>query len=90
MSRMHQVKDSSIGKSISKAVGENVKSAGMRRFFAATQVVLICLLTVVAARAQAGPAEKPPMADDVFKNIQVLKGLTVDQFMGTMGSSPQP
>jgi photosynthetic reaction center cytochrome c subunit len=28
---------------------------------------------------------KPRMADDVFKNIQVLKGLTVDEFMGTMG-----
>ena len=25
------------------------------------------------------------MADDVFKNIQVLRGLTVDEFMGTMG-----
>lgn len=25
------------------------------------------------------------MAEDVFKNIQVLRGLTVDQFMGTMG-----
>src|SRR5262245_36913170 len=29
--------------------------------------------------------EKPPMADDVFKNIQVLRRLTVDQFMGRMG-----
>ncbi len=28
---------------------------------------------------------KPQMADNVFKNIQVLKGLTVDEFMGTMG-----
>src|SRR5277367_7137030 len=28
---------------------------------------------------------KPQMADDVFKNVQVLKGLTVDEFMGTMG-----
>jgi len=28
---------------------------------------------------------KAQMADDVFKNIQVLKGLTVDEFMGTMG-----
>ena len=27
----------------------------------------------------------PQMADDVFKNIKVLKGLTVDEFMGTMG-----
>jgi outer membrane lipoprotein-sorting protein len=34
-----------------------------------------------AAFAQA----RPQMADDVFKNIQVLKGLTVDEFMGTMG-----
>jgi outer membrane lipoprotein-sorting protein len=34
-----------------------------------------------AAFAQA----KPQMADDVFKNIKVLKGLTVDEFMGTMG-----
>src|SRR5580698_8640873 len=25
------------------------------------------------------------MADEVFKNVQVLKGLTVDEFMGTMG-----
>jgi photosynthetic reaction center cytochrome c subunit len=28
---------------------------------------------------------KPQMADDVFKNVKVLKGLTVDEFMGTMG-----
>ena len=32
---------------------------------------------------QGGPQEK--MAEDVFKNIQVLKGITVDDFMGTMG-----
>ena len=25
------------------------------------------------------------MAEDVFKNVQVLKGIPVDQFMGTMG-----
>src|SRR5713101_3667249 len=45
----------------------------------------ICLLGVTLANAQAAPQEKPLMADDVFKNIQVLRGLTVDQFMGTMG-----
>jgi hypothetical protein len=28
---------------------------------------------------------QPPMAEKVFKNVQVLKGLPVDQFMGTMG-----
>ncbi len=38
------------------------------------------------ARAATPAAQaKPPMAEDVFKNIQVLKGIPVDQFMGTMG-----
>jgi photosynthetic reaction center cytochrome c subunit len=46
---------------------------------------VVCLLGVTLANAQAAPQEKPLMADDIFKNIQVLRGLTVDQFMGTMG-----
>ena len=28
---------------------------------------------------------RPPMAEDVFKNVQILKGIPVDEFMGTMG-----
>jgi len=35
------------------------------------------------ATPQAPP--KPKMAEEVFKNIQVLKGITVDDFLGTMG-----
>jgi hypothetical protein len=31
------------------------------------------------------PEPKPPMAEDVFKNVQVLKGIPVDEFMSTMG-----
>jgi photosynthetic reaction center cytochrome c subunit len=34
---------------------------------------------------QTTPAAKPPMSEELFKNIQVLKGIPVDQFMGTMG-----
>jgi hypothetical protein len=30
-------------------------------------------------------AQKPPMSDQAFKNITVLKGIPVDEFMGTMG-----
>ncbi len=45
----------------------------------------MCLLAAATAIGQAAQQEKPPMADDVFKNIQVLRGLTVDEFMGTMG-----
>src|SRR5690349_17280908 len=28
---------------------------------------------------------RPQMAEDVFKDVQILKGMPVDQFMGTMG-----
>src|SRR5438477_635304 len=40
---------------------------------------------VVLARAQAPAAAKPQMSEQAFKNIQVLKGIPVDEFMGTMG-----
>jgi photosynthetic reaction center cytochrome c subunit len=49
------------------------------------QTAAVFLLAVTLANGQSVPQEKPLMADDVFKNIQVLRGLTVDQFMGTMG-----
>src|ERR1700674_578088 len=38
-----------------------------------------------AQAAQAPVPEKPQMAEDVFKNIQVLRGIPVADFMGTMG-----
>jgi outer membrane lipoprotein-sorting protein len=34
---------------------------------------------------QVTTAAKPLMSDEFFKNVQVLKGIPVDQFMGTMG-----
>ena len=34
---------------------------------------------------QVGAQQKPLMAEDVFKNVQVLKGIPVNQFMETMG-----
>ena len=46
---------------------------------------LLSLLSVSWAIGQAAPAQKPQMAEDVFKNIQVLRGISVDEFMGTMG-----
>jgi hypothetical protein len=54
--------------------------------------LVACLLGVAVLSGQAPPggktttsAQKPPMAQDVFKNVQVLKGIPVDEFMGTMG-----
>ena len=42
---------------------------------------------IVSGRAVAQPAsgEKPLLSDQAFKNVQVLKGIPVDDFMETMG-----
>ena len=42
-------------------------------------------LGISLAFGQAATESKPLMAEDVFKNIQVLKGIPVNEFMETMG-----
>ena len=44
-----------------------------------------CLLGVQVASGQAGPGDRPLLAEEVFKNVQVLRGISVNEFMGTMG-----
>ena len=39
----------------------------------------------LAQAPQAAPAGRPPLVDDVFKNVQALKGIGVDDFLLTMG-----
>jgi hypothetical protein len=39
----------------------------------------------VALAAQTAAQAKPPMSDQVFKNVQALKGIPVDDFLDTMG-----
>lgn len=56
-----------------------------RKAVCALSTALLCLLSVMRAGAQAAPEQKPQMAEDVFKNIQVLRGISVDEFIGTMG-----
>jgi photosynthetic reaction center cytochrome c subunit len=55
------------------------------RPIAAAGIAIVSLLGAGSARAQNTSQEKPLMADQVFKNIQVLKGIPVDDFMETMG-----
>ena len=45
---------------------------------------VLCLFGAALAANQAAPAARSPLSEEVFKNIQVLKGMPVDQFMGTM------
>ncbi|HYR41861.1 MAG TPA: hypothetical protein VER98_02480, partial [Terriglobia bacterium] len=50
-----------------------------------TGIAVAALLGVALAASQAAPQEKPLMSDQVFKNVQALKGIPVDDFMETMG-----
>jgi len=45
----------------------------------------LALLSVGAAGGQNRPEPKAALAENVFKNVQVLKGITVNEFMETMG-----
>jgi len=47
--------------------------------------VSIFLGSVALQAGQAAPAPREPMAEEVFKNIQVMKGVPADQFLASMG-----
>ena len=51
---------------------------------AATSAAVVFLATVVWAGGQI-TEQKTPLAEEVFKNVRVLRGIPVDEFMGTMG-----
>ena len=59
-----------------------MKRGSMKTMVAAAGL-LACLAGVTIVKAQA--PEKAPLSDQVFKNVQVMKGIPVDQFMTTMG-----
>ena len=52
-------------------------------------LLTICLLGTTLVRAQTGPAapagQKPLMSEQAFKNVRVLRGIPVKEFMDTMG-----
>src|SRR5688500_3987430 len=45
----------------------------------------VFLGAAVSGAGQDGPAERPRTAEQVFKDIQVMKGVPVDEFLGSMG-----
>src|SRR6266545_2582524 len=55
------------------------------RAFAATSVLATTTVVWMLSAVIAGGQAKPQMAEEVFKNVQVLKGIPVDEFMDTMG-----
>jgi photosynthetic reaction center cytochrome c subunit len=48
------------------------------------KTIPLCLLCLFAARFTL-LGQRPQLAEEVFKNVQVLKGIPVDEFMSTMG-----
>jgi hypothetical protein len=48
-------------------------------------IVIGLLGAATLAAAQTAPQDKPLLAEQVFKNVQALKGIPVDDFMETMG-----
>src|SRR5271156_6193376 len=54
-----------------------------RRILSVTALTSVALVSVALSKLAAQP--KPQTSDQVFKNIQVLKGIPVDDFLGTMG-----
>jgi photosynthetic reaction center cytochrome c subunit len=47
--------------------------------------VTLWLTGVALASGQAVQQPRPQVSEDVFKNVQILKGIPVDEFMDTMG-----
>jgi photosynthetic reaction center cytochrome c subunit len=65
-----------------------MKFESRRAILCAMGTLILSLLGTPWARSQsamAGADQKPQMSEDAFKNIQVLRGIPVNEFMGTMG-----
>src|SRR6516162_8011239 len=65
--------------------GRTIRPGSGRATLAATGIAVVALISAGLAVAQPAAPDKPLLAEQVFKNIQVLKGIPVDDFMETMG-----
>jgi photosynthetic reaction center cytochrome c subunit len=68
--------------------GGKMKIEFARAIRCAAGIAILCLLTITGAYSQAakpGTDSNQQMSQDAFKNIQVLRGIPVNEFMGTMG-----
>src|SRR5262245_56652694 len=63
--------------------GQNTRRWSQRRLL--VYGVLATMIVAAPAAAQTASQDKPVLAEQVFKNVQVLKGIPVDDFLQTMG-----
>src|SRR5438093_1479860 len=64
---------------------DNMKFGRKRTIRDVMVTMTVFLLGLVTAAGQAGADQNPQMSDMVFKNVQVLKRIPVDEFMDAMG-----
>src|SRR5262252_8453987 len=57
----------------------------MRNMIRASVVLVVVILGINTNITRAQQAEKPQLAEEAFKNVKILKGIPVDEFMDTMG-----
>ena len=72
--------------------GGEMRLGSRRTLLAAAGTICLCLPGAMFARGQtgqtqvqSGAAPKPLLAEQIFKNVQLLRGIPVDEFMETMG-----
>jgi photosynthetic reaction center cytochrome c subunit len=51
----------------------------------AATAVAVAVFVGALSTARVASQQRPSLSDQVFKNVQVLKGIPVDEFLGTMG-----
>ena len=62
-----------------------MKFGSGRMICGAVATAAVWLLSVALVGGQAAPAQDQMLSENVFKNVTVLRGIPVDEFMGTMG-----
>jgi photosynthetic reaction center cytochrome c subunit len=62
-----------------------MKTGSRRTILGVLGTVMVCCLGITISSGPRAQEPKPQMAEDRFKNVQVLKGIPVDEFMDTMG-----
>src|SRR5437867_7980631 len=62
-----------------------MNSGWRRAILGAAEIVVVGLAGLGYARSQAAQTVRPQMSEEAFKDIRVLKGVPVDEFMDVMG-----
>src|SRR6185436_13391979 len=83
--RIYIMEKTDAGSGVDMSWKNDMKSGLTQTVVTVFVVAVACLLGVSSATPQAAPQDKARMAEDVFSNVQVLKGIPVDEFMETMG-----